>query len=1133
MNPPIRILHLSDIHFRLDKAWDQDPVMRALVWHIAKEVESGLAPDLLAFTGDLAFSGTAEEYAMARKWLEEQLWPALPEGFPRDHLLLVPGNHDVDRNRVGKGVKHMQDGLLDEKSQDTIAELLKNGDEREIMLKRHTAYLEFLGNWLGETQTLPWWQRLVDIRGTRLHVAGLDSAWMACGDKGRDRLLLGRYQINQTVLNPVGENAAWRIALLHHPFDYFAEFDGHECRQSLHQHCDILLRGHLHETEVFRVVPPDPSRACLELAAGCVYQHGRYPNSFQWIELHSEPRKVRVLFRTWIKGAWVIDHNQTGCRKGHADFLLDTPNLTRANGTKNSLQQPTLPPIPSEYLAWLQRHHACVELLGQDVQQGRSVTLNQVYVPAVTLPAVPPTQGQPSLGKETQPPALLLQRIDQSSLYCPAPPGAGKSTFCRWAALQSIPGSTYAHPVPAPEGFQEPLPVELRKRLPLLVPLREFWRGMDCGHGRREWHREDLEQALSVWVDRSPPDGLNGALLRNHLAAGTAFLLLDGLDEVPLSEPRDGIDTYPRALLLSGLADALPAWEKSGNRTLLTSRPYGLDEASLARLGLTRAPLEPIPKPLQTLFATRWFHTLDRPELAQGLLQTIAGREDLAPLAETPMLLTALCVIYGNGRRLPEDRYHLYQRIVDNVLFNRYPGDARQREPVKARLEAVALGMHSGEEPHAVRLTPAAEVGEAEVERLLRDFAKVNPAYESGRVGPAVQREELLARSGLLLPRAGNRAAFYHLSFQEFLAAERIARTCEDRQAFEQVFRSRGGVPEWRPTLLFLFAAQVFNYRDAQWGLDLLAKFEEGLGRADIKANPSLAVFLAEALELCQAKKYQVTDTLAENFRKHCLEAIEDDIEVHARQSLGLCLGRLGDPRIKDLRDPAGYIQIPAETYPYGEKAKKTENTRIASPFLLARYPVTNSQYQVFMEDKGYEQKNFWSDEGWDWLQQQASVSEPRLWQDRRWNGPNQPVVGVSYWEAEACCRWAGGRLPKEREWESAARGSKGYEYPWGGEWEDGICNSAEAGLNVTSPVGLFPRSRQASFGLDDMAGNVWEWCDDYWDKSGANAPRVLRGGAFDGRSWFLRSSDRYWVVPVNWGRGVGFRCVLAPPRQP
>ena len=86
------------------------------------------------------------------------------------------------------------------------------------------------------------------------------------------------------------------------------------------------------------------------------------------------------------------------------------------------------------------------------------------------------------------------------------------------------------------------------------------------------------------------------------------------------------------------------------------------------------------------------------------------------------MLLTALCVLYDNGGRLPEDRYDLYKSIVGNVLHNRYPGDASERDPVERRLEAIALGMHTGD-AEVPRLTPAAEISWLELERPLARFA--------------------------------------------------------------------------------------------------------------------------------------------------------------------------------------------------------------------------------------------------------------------------------------------------------------------------------------------------------------------------------------------------------------------------
>jgi formylglycine-generating enzyme required for sulfatase activity len=203
----------------------------------------------------------------------------------------------------------------------------------------------------------------------------------------------------------------------------------------------------------------------------------------------------------------------------------------------------------------------------------------------------------------------------------------------------------------------------------------------------------------------------------------------------------------------------------------------------------------------------------------------------------------------------------------------------------------------------------------------------------------------------------------------------------------------------------------------------------------------------------------------------------------------------------------------------------------IEQPFLLSRYPVTNSQYRAFVEDGGYRNCHWWSATGWEWLQQKG-VTEPAYWTNHRWNGPNQPVIGVSFWEAEACCRWAGGRLPTEHEWEAAARGPDGCEYPWCGEWEDSICNSDAAGLGVISAVGLFPRSRRKALGIEDLTGNVLEWCDRK-EGEGGGAPRVLRCGAFLGGSRDLRSSGRDGGDPEFRVRVIGFRCVLAPHRQP
>jgi hypothetical protein len=229
--------------------------------------------------------------------------------------------------------------------------------------------------------------------------------------------------------------------------------------------------------------------------------------------------------------------------------------------------------IPDAYRDWLRDEYADVSLLGQELQQGQALTLNHVYVPALTAPAadpVVPTAAKRRRRRKMQPEELaerkrvpLLQRLDAESLYVPALAGAGKSTFCRWAVLHSILAADLAHAVPTQPEFAETAPMNLSGRLALLVPLRDFHDGIDGGRGRRTGHRRDLEETLAAWVDRSLADRLTGENLLAHLRTGTAFLLLDGLDEVPVSDTRDGAEVYPRDLLLTGLADALPVWLKA------------------------------------------------------------------------------------------------------------------------------------------------------------------------------------------------------------------------------------------------------------------------------------------------------------------------------------------------------------------------------------------------------------------------------------------------------------------------------------------------------------------------------------------------------------------------------------------
>lgn len=190
--------------------------------------------------------------------------------------------------------------------------------------------------------------------------------------------------------------------------------------------------------------------------------------------------------------------------------------------------------------------------------------------------------------------------------------------------------------------------------------------------------------------------------------------------------------------------------------------------------------------------------------------------------------------------------------------------------------------------------------------------------------------------------------------------------------------------------------------------------------------------------------------------------------------------------------------------------------------------PVTNEVFAQFIKAGGYETESYWTEEGWQWRKEEK-ITKPAFWDHDEFNQPDQPVVGVSYFEGEAYAKWAGKRLPTEQEWEKAVRGTDGREYPWGENFDANRCaSSVKKKREGTAPVGSHPEG-QSPYGCQDMAGNVWEWCASWYDAD--KDTRVLRGG-----SWGDDDPEdfRCAVRDVNYPRvrdlGIGFRCAQDAP---
>ncbi|NJD06497.1 MAG: NACHT domain-containing protein, partial [Methylococcaceae bacterium] len=465
---------------------------------------------------------------------------------------------------------------------------------------------------------------------------------------------------------------------------------------------------------------------------------------------------------------WLSDGRQRRLFANPEQLRLEIHKaLTRWRGEHPEFQSAKRVPgfDPAGYRHWLQRRCESVELLGLDPKDAMNTRLQQVYVPARVAWDNPDPAQLERLGilMDDQHDAPdrrrielpLLHRLSCESLYVPGSPGAGKTTFCRWLALVAAAGQLPAHPIPTPDDFSETLPADLQGRLPVLCHLRDLNDHRDLLRGSGRWNRKQLEDALAAWLDRTQPGELTGNAWRALMDRGDCLLILDGVDELQ-SLYRDGPQSHrPRANFLSGLADALPAWQRKNNCVLLTSRPYGLGEADRRRLGLTAAELLPLKEPLQHCFIRRWYAAVDpahAEEKSEGLIAHLDERADLSELQQSPMLLTALCVKYDEGRRLPRDFHLLYHSVIGQVLHGRYP-ETTDQQAVRRRLAAVALGMHTGDAVTQERSAPEAAVSYDELDRILAAYAGEEPASEGGANRAAEKREDLISRSGLLLPR--------------------------------------------------------------------------------------------------------------------------------------------------------------------------------------------------------------------------------------------------------------------------------------------------------------------------------------------------------------------------------------------
>ena len=251
---------------------------------------------------------------------------------------------------------------------------------------------------------------------------------------------------------------------------------------------------------------------------------------------------------------------------------------------------------------------------------------------------------------------------------------------------------------------------------------------------------------------------------------------------------------------------------------------------------------------------------------------------------------------------------------------------------------------------------------------------------------------------------------------------------------------------------------------------------------------------------------------------------------------------------------PGGTFVMGTDSEPWAYDNERPAHTLELPSFYIDVVPTTNGDYRAFVDSGGYEQRQWWSDDGWAW-RVEAQLEHPQFWirsgasWDRLrfgWTEPlpdDEPVQHVCWYEADAYARWAGKRLPTEEEWERAASWdpytSTKHRFPWGNEEPTTELANLGGRSFGPHPVGAHPSGASAS-GCQDMIGGVWEWTSsdfglypgfeafpyrEYSEVFAGTDYKVLRGGSWATDRSAVRCTFRNWDYPIRRQIFAGFRC--------
>ncbi len=332
-------LHVSDFHFRKADAYDRNQVLKALVEAVARFRDQGRKPDLIFATGDIAHAGKPEDYAAAGAFFDHLLAAA---GVDKRHFFVVPGNHDVDRDKSIGLSRTLGSGEDPDKFFDPARQKHHITEKLGAFAAWYDAFFDGIRTFPDRSSCGP--VEAVTINALKIAVLPLNSALFCCADDDQGKLWLGRRCLEAALAEAKGLAPDLTVALIHHPLDWLCETEQDTIKATLFDAVDVVLRGHLHKPDAESSTTVGGTT--LALAAGATYQTRKYPNRALYVTVADGAARIfPIHYVDSPRAAWVLD---TGCFPFEPNYegVLPLPRLATP-GAPGAVRATTDPPRPT------------------------------------------------------------------------------------------------------------------------------------------------------------------------------------------------------------------------------------------------------------------------------------------------------------------------------------------------------------------------------------------------------------------------------------------------------------------------------------------------------------------------------------------------------------------------------------------------------------------------------------------------------------------------------------------------------------------------------------------------------------------------------------------------------------------